>query len=166
MSTPNENAYNSQVALQALLNDKSSTGPYKAKAELNCIKIPVLFNLSTNSNKMVYYTVSVGPQINLLKSAVYELNGEDVALPGLGIEPNDLYRKVTFDGVLALGAGFNLSKHLLFTAQVRMDYGLQDVEKKDATFSFLGTDQKYYSDGRSDTHNATAALMVGFSYKL
>ena len=167
MTVTNNTAYNSEVAMQAYLNDVLTTGSYKARAELNCIKIPVLLNLATNNTKRLYYTLSAGPQINIVKTAVFEIDGEDVLLPGLNIEPNDVYRKVTIDGVLALGAGFNLSKHFSLTAQLRFDYGFQDVEQKNATFTYMGSaETKFYDKDRSATHNGTAALMVGVNYKL
>jgi len=167
MMTPNNTAYNSEVAFQAVLNNKETTGDYQAKAELNCVKIPFLFKFTTNNTKRMFYTLSAGPQANLMKSAVFEVNKEDVTLPGTDITPNDVYRRITVDGVMALGMGFNLSRHFALSTQLRFDYGFQDVEKKDATFSYEGGPQeKYYDDGRAATHNATAALMVGLSYKL
>ena len=167
METPNAAAYNNEVALQAFVNNKITTGTYQAKAELNCIKFPILFRLTTDNTKRMYYTLSAGPQVNVIKSVVYEVNKEDVELPGLSIEPNDVYRKVTFDAVLALGAGFKLSRHFALSAQARFDYGLQDVEKKDVTYTYLGIGgRKYYSDSRAATHNATGVLMIGLSYKL
>jgi hypothetical protein len=160
-------AYSSEVGMQAFLNDEVILGEYQAKAELNCIKIPVLLKLSTDNRKKIYYTVSVGPQVNFIKSVVFEVNKEDVLLPGLDVEPNDVYRKVTLDGVLALGACLKISRHFTLSAQARFDYGFQDVEKKDRTFNYMGTgDQNFYDSNRATTHNATAGLMVGLSYKL
>jgi hypothetical protein len=167
METSNPAAYNNEISLQAFLNDKMIPGKYQAKAELNCIKFPILLKLTTDNTKPVYYTVSAGPQINLIKSVVFEVNNEDLLLPGLNIEPNDVYRKITLDAVLAVGAGLKLSTHFALSAQARLDYGLQDVENKDATFSFLGAPAgKYYADSRAATHNATAALVIGLNYKL
>ena len=166
MLASNYTAYSSQVGLQAILNDKVAAGEYQAKAELNCIKIPFLFKVTTDNAKRAYASLSVGPQINIIKSAVYEVNHEDVLLPGINIEPNDVYRKVTMDGVVALGGGLNLTRHFSLTAQARFDYGFQDVEKKDQTFMLMGTSEKYYDQNRAATHNGTAALMVGVNYKL
>ena len=164
MQTGSTTGYNRIVVNQAKLNNKATTGQYQAKAELNSIKIPVLFKFSCDNTKRVYYTLSAGPQLNLLSDAVYELNNVDVLLPGVNLTPSDTYKKVTIDGVLAFGAGFNVSKHFALSAQARFDYGFQDVEKKDLNFGI--PTQSYYPSGRSGTHNATAALMLGVSYKL
>jgi hypothetical protein len=167
METNNAAAYNNEVSLQALLNGKLVSGTYQAKAELNCLKFPILLKLTTDNTKTVYYSVSAGPQVNLINSVVYEVNKEDVLLPYTDMVPNDAYRKITVDAVLAVGAGFKLSQHFALTTQVRFDYGLQDVEKKDITFDFMGSPgQKYYADSRAATHNATAAFVIGINYKL
>jgi hypothetical protein len=163
MQSGSTTAYNRLVAIQAILNHTSTEGSYQAKAELNCIKIPILFKWSTPDTNKLYYTVSAGPQINYLSSAVYELNKEDVELPGASIEPIDAYKKVTIDGVVGFGAAYNATRHLVLSAQARFDYGFEDVEKKDATYT--GT-TSYYPAGRGATHNATAGLALGLSYKL
>ncbi|MEP6674926.1 MAG: porin family protein [Ferruginibacter sp.] len=159
------NAFNHEVAIIASANNDQTAGAYQAKAELNMLKIPVLLRLSTDNSKPFYFHVNVGPQLDFLQSAVFEYNGEDVELPGTGIEPKDVYRKLTIDGVLGVGAGFKMSKHWNLLAQARFDYGVQDVEKKNSTYSFNNVQQPYYGNGRDATHNATAALMVGFNYK-
>lgn len=167
MQPTTDNAYNNQVYLQAKLNDAITTGDYKAKAELNCIKVPLLFRITSDNSKKIYNTFSFGPQLNILHSAVYEVNKEDVALKGLNITPDDVYRKTTLDGVAALGIGVNLSSQFVFSAQLRVDYGFQDVEKKDAVYSYGGVDNtKYYSAGRSGANNATAGIMLGLNYKM
>jgi Outer membrane protein beta-barrel domain len=162
MQSGSTTAYNRVVAIQAMLNNAATTGTYQAKAELNCIKIPILFKLSTVNTKSMYYTLSFGPQINYLSDAVYELNKNDVELPGSGITPIDAYKKVTVDGVVAFGVAFNVSQHFVFSAQARFDYGFEDVEKKDVTYN----NTAYYPAGRSSTHNGTAGLVFGVSYKL
>lgn len=156
-------AYNRVVAIQAMLNNVSTNGNYQAKAELNSIKIPILFKLSTPNTKKTYYTLSVGPQINYIRDAVYELNGVDVLLKGASIETIDAYKKVTIDGVVGFGLAYNASKHFVLSAQARFDYGFEDVEKKDVVYV---NSTKYYPTGRGATHNATAGLAFGVSYKL
>ncbi len=166
MESGSTSAYNRVIALQADLNDVKSSAPYKARAELNSTKIPILLRLNSDHTQSHYFTLSVGPQVNILNNAVYELNGVDVQLPGINIVPNDTYRKVTFDGVLGLGAGFDISRHCVLSTQARFDYGFQDVEKKDITYSSGGNQKNYYGSGRTSTHNGIAALMIGLSYKL
>lgn len=157
--------YNHQAAITAASNNDQTLGSYQTKAELNVIKIPVLLRLTTDNTKRVFFTLNLGPQLDLLQSAVLEYNGEDVELPGTGIEPKDAYKKATVDGVIALGADFKVSRHWDFTAQARFDKGFSDVENKDLTYNFNNVQQRYYDPNRGASHNATAALMLGFSYK-
>jgi len=158
-------AYNHEVAIIAESNDDQTVGTYQTKVELNVIKIPVLLRLATNNSKPIYFQVNIGPQLNILQSAVLEYNGEDVELPGTGIEPKDAYKKLTVDGVLGLGANFKLCKHWDLVAQARFDYGFQDVEKKSIIYNLNNIPQPYYDNNRDVSHNATGALMVGFDYK-
>ncbi len=163
MQSGSTTAYNRVVAEQAILNGAPTVGSYQAKAELNSIKIPILLKISTATKKSLFYTLSVGPQINYLSDAVYELNGNDVDLTGTGLKPIDTYKKVTIDGVLGFGLGYNASKHFVLSLGARFDYGFEDVEKKNVTYS---TSIPYYPAGRGSTHNATAGLVFGVSYKL
>ena len=167
MQPTKDKGYNNEVYLQAKLNDAVTTGSYKAKAELNCIKVPLLFRLTSNNSRKIFSTVSAGPQLNILHSAVYEVNKKDVGLTGLSITPGDAYRKTTVDGVVAVGVGVNISSQFVLSGQIRVDYGFQNVEKRDITYNYGGVEQtKYYSEGRSGTNNATAGIMVGLNYKL
>lgn len=167
MITPDDRLYNHQLAQQAMLNGDLTLGDFKARAELNCIKVPILLRFSSDSRKPLSFTLSAGPQINSIYDAVYEIEGEDVSFPGTDVTSNDMYHKVTVDGVLAVGVRYNICKHFTLSAQARGDYGFQDVEKKDATYSYQGLPrQRYYSADRAATHNGTAALMFGICYKL
>ena len=156
-------AYNRVVAIQAMANNISTAGSYQAKAELNTIKVPILLKLSTPNTDKMYYTLSVGPQINFVHDVVYELNNVDVMLPGTGLELTDVYKKTTLDGVVGFGLARNATKHLVLSAQTRFAYGFGDVEKKNITY---GTSAKnYYPSGRRPTHDAAASLVFGVSYK-
>jgi hypothetical protein len=160
----NSSSYSQQISFQAMVNNQSNVT--QAKAELNCLKIPLLLRLTSDNIKPMYYSLAIGPQLNLLRNAVFEMNDEDIELPQTNIEPTDVYKKTTVDGVLALGIGFNVSRHMDISAQARFDYGFQDAEKKDAVYTFNGNQFNYYNPNRPSSHNATAALMIGFSYKL
>jgi hypothetical protein len=158
-------AYNHEVAIIAQSNNSQTAGAYTTKLELNATKIPMLLRLSKNNSKPIYFIMNIGPQLDILQSAVLEYNGVDVVLPGTGIEPKDAYKKLTVDGVLGLGAGFKISRHWSFLAQARFDYGFTDVEKKNTNYNFNNLQQPYYASSRGASHNATAALMVGGTYK-
>ncbi len=96
-----------------------------------------------------------------------EVNRTDEDYPNTNITPINLYKTVTIDGVAQVGAGFNLTNHLVFTTMFRFDYGFEDVENKDAMISYLGgPSTHFYSTDRQATHNATAGLLVGLNFKL
>ncbi len=161
------NNYSSEVALQSFLAGEIVTGNYTALAELNFIKVPLMLSLSSDRSKVAYFNCLVGPQLNFLQGVAQEVNGKDHTYPNTNIEPKDLYKPLTLDGILALGGGLNIFSHFEVTAHLRFDYGFSDVENKDVTVSYLGLPAvNFYNDGRSSTHNATAALMVGLNFKL
>jgi hypothetical protein len=164
--TGSADAYNHQVALQQMLNSEPTAGSYKARAELNFLQIPLLLKLATNNPKPINFNMVVGPQLNILNSAVYELNEEDVELPGTNIEPNDAYKKTTIDGIIGVGLGYKISTNWQLSGQVRFDYGFQDVENKDLIYTYNNSSQNYYGSGRSSTNNGAIQLMFGISYKL
>lgn len=165
-SSGSADAYSAQVAVQEMANGETGPNAYQAKAELNFTQLPLLLKLSTSQKRNLNFNFVVGPQLNILNNAVYELNGEDVELPGTGIEPTDAYKKTTIDGIAGVGIGYKLSTHWAVSGQVRFDYGFQDVEKKDVMYSSSGTSMDYYGSGRASTHNGATQLMVGFNYQL
>jgi len=123
-------AYSSVVRLQAFQNNIVIVGDYVAKAELNYIKIPLTMSFSSDNSKPFFFTMLVGPQFNILKGVAQEVNHEDLEYPNSNITPYDLYKPITFDGILALGGAYNLSKHIVLSARIRLDYGFEDVENK------------------------------------
>ncbi|MFL5727958.1 MAG: porin family protein [Cytophagaceae bacterium] len=165
-SSTDPNVYSSLVALQANLAGDTVNGTYQARSELNCIKVPVMAKISTDNAKRLFFNVLAGPQLNMIKGVAQELNKEDQEYTGLDVDPQDLYKKVTIDGVLAFGLGLNLSSHFVLSTQARFDYGFQDVEKKNKTYDYQGSTHRFWSADRKATHNATAGLSIGVSYKL
>jgi hypothetical protein len=164
---PDPATYSSVVATQAFLNNLVITGDYAAKAELNFIKLPVMFLFSTDNTKLVYFTFSAGPQLNILYNVAQEVNHVDRDYPNTNITPIDLYKPVTINGVLELGAECNISSHIVLSANARIDYGFEDVENKNVMVSYYGAPQSaFYSPNRNATHNATAGLLIGVDYKL
>ena len=164
---PDSNAYSSVVATQLILNDKPTEGTYVALAELNYIKVPLMLSLTTDNTQPVFFTALVGPQINFLYGVAQEVNEVDLDYPHTNIEPKDLYKPLTFGGVLALGAGFNITPHLILSARFRMDYGFNDAEKKDVMVTYFGTEaERFYSTGRQSSNTITRGLMIGVDFKL
>lgn len=165
---PEKVAFSSQLQGIAAYNNVALTGSYTASTGLTCIKIPVLFRYTGNNTKKAFFNSYIGPQINILSNAAYFINDNEMSLSKISAEPKDFYKKTSVDAVLGIGAGFNLSPTLLLTANLRLDYGLMDIEQKDATYTAIGIGGKplFYPADRAATHQATGGLMVGLSYKM
>jgi hypothetical protein len=126
-----------------------------------------MFSLTSDNTKPYFFTLLVGPQFNFLEGVAQEVNHNDLEYPNSNIEPMDLYKSFTIDGVLALGGAYNLTPSLVFSARLRFDYGFNDVERKDVMVSYSGAAPiRFYSAGRQATHNITEALMLGLDFKL
>jgi len=163
----NSATYAQVVSDQAYLNNLVVAGNYAAKAELNFIKIPVMFSLTTDNTAPIFLSFKVGPQINSIYNVAQEVNHTDEGYPNTNITPIELYKTVTLDGVAEIGLGFNLSAHWVLSTQLRFDYGFEDVENKDVMVSYNnGPSQRFYSSDRQSTNNATAGLLVGLDFKL
>lgn len=166
-SPPDGATYSSVVSTQLFLNNEIIVGDYVALSELNYIKFPVMLSLMSDNTKPLFFTLQAGPQINLLYDVAQEVNHTDHDYPNSSITPNDLYKSVTIDGILAVGAGYNLTSHLVLSARFRFDYGFEDVENKDVMVSYYGAPPvHFYSSARQATHNATAGLQIGLDFKL
>jgi hypothetical protein len=166
-SSPDPATYSSVVSTQVLLNNTVIVGDYVALAELNYIKLPVMLSLSTDNSKPIFFNMLVGPQINFLQGVAQEVNHNDLDYPNTNIEPKDLYKSVTINGVLALGAGYNISPKLVLSARLRFDYGFQDVENKNVMVSYYKVAPvRFYSANRQATNNITGGLMLGLDFKL
>jgi hypothetical protein len=164
---PDAATYSSVVSTQVFLNNTIVVGDYVAKAELNYVKVPIMVSLTSDNTKPLFFTLLVGPQLNILEGVAQEVNHTDLEYPNSNIAPNDLYKAVTINGVLALGGAYNISPQLVLSARFRFDYGFEDVEKKDAMVSYNGAAPiHFYSAERQATHNVTGALMLGLDFKL
>jgi hypothetical protein len=159
--------YSSVVKTQLSLNNMVIVGDYVAKSELNYIKIPLMISLTSDNTKQFFLTLLAGPQLNFLVNVAQEVNHQDTDYPNSNINPNDLYKSITINGVLAIGSGYNLNSHLVLSARVRVDYGFDDVEKKDLMVSYYGAAPvRFYSSNRQATHNFTIGLLLGLDFKL
>ena len=139
---------------------------YTAETKFTNIKIPILFRYTGNTDKKVYFHSFIGPQIDMISAVSYSVNGNNMWFKGSDQQASDMYKKMTIDGVLGVGAGINITSNIVLTADLRLEYGLGDVEKKDATLSFGGvTAGNFYGSGRSATNSDSAGLMIGLTYK-
>jgi len=159
--------YSLVVRRQLDLNNLESSGNYVAKAELNYIKIPLMISITSDNTRQFFFTLQAGPQFNFLVDVAQEVNHHDLDYPNSNINPIDLYKSFTINGVLAVGSAYNLSSHLILSAKVRVDYGFDDVEKKDIMFSYYGAAPvPFYSADRQTTHSLTVGLLLGLDFKL
>jgi hypothetical protein len=159
--------YSAVVERQISLNGIIIAGDYVALAELNYIKVPIMFSLTTDNTQPFFLSLMVGPQIEFLHGVAQEVNAEDLDYPNSSVTPADLYNSVTLSGVLAVGASYNVSSHWIFSARLRFDYGFTDAEKKDVMVSYSGAPAvRFYSTDRSAVHSETAGLLLGVDFKL
>ena len=147
-------------------NNVAFTGNYTADISTTCIKIPLLFRYTGNNTKKVYFSLFIGPQIDMINSVNVQVNGQSVSLAAYNVKEEDLYKKTTVDAVLGLGVGINLPANLVLSAHLRLDYGLGDVENKSETISAFGSSVKVYNSARAATNNATGGLLLSLNYKL
>jgi len=166
-SPPDAATYSSVVSTQISLNNTVIVGDYVAKAELNYIKLPIMLSLTSDNTKPLFFTLLVGPQFNFLEGVAQEVNHNDLEYANSNIEPIDLYKFFTINGVLAFGGAYNITANMVLSARLRFDYGFDDVEKKDVMVSYSGAVPiRFYSPERQATHNITEALMIGLDFKL
>jgi hypothetical protein len=150
----------------ATQNNIPFNGNYTADVFLNYIKIPFLFRFNMNNTKRVFFSLFIGPQIDLLSSATIKINGQTASLAADNLTATDVYKKTEVDGVLGLGLGVNLTKNLVLTGHLRFDYGFGDAENKSETYSSGGTTYDFYNPKRVATNNATGGGMISLNYKL
>ncbi len=175
-------SYASIVAFQLRDSYNPSIGGFPdtnftEKVSLTYLKIPVLFKLTSNSEKSFFFYMNAGPEFNILLTASQSLNGKTVNYTSLkpmiyNFTTKQLYESSGVDAVLNLGAGYNLTSNFVLTAQVNFDYGLTDAEDKNFEFyppngtgGISTTGERVYATNRSTTNNATVGLRLGLVYK-
>jgi len=136
---------------------------FTAKVSLTYLKIPILFKLTSNSDKSAFFYMNIGPEFNILVSATQTLNGSHFSYSTYNFTTKQLYKSSGIDLVLNLGAGFHLSSNLILTTQINFDYGLTDAENK--SFVIPGTSSHAFPSNRSTNPNGTAGLRLGLAYK-
>ncbi len=165
VTTPDTNALSTLFAGLAKINQIDMSGNYTADIALGTFKVPVMFRYTGDRSKKVYFTAYIGPQLNWLNFVTYHVNKFEAPVKKLIGSSTQFYNTMTVDGVLGIGAGFNIGPNVILTTTARADYGFQDVEKKDVMFAFEGGGaNRLYSMGRSKTNNMTAGVQVGISY--
>ncbi|RKR80716.1 outer membrane protein with beta-barrel domain [Mucilaginibacter gracilis] len=155
-----------QINALAEANNIAMSGNYTAEVKISCTKIPILFRYTGDATKKVYFNSFAGPQVTLVNGVSLSVNDKETPLMGMSNQPANFYNKVLIDGVLGLGAGFNLSEKLSLAANLRLEYSFSDAENKSAMFTNVdGRSQKYYPDGRTANHSASGGLMIECRYR-
>ena len=166
ISSANKGILSNEFKNLASANNISFSGNYTAGITLTCIKIPILFRYTGNSTRKCYFSSFIGPQIDMLSSATMQVNGQNASFTAYNVKTEDLYKKMTVDAVLGVGAACNLSDHIVLSVHFRLDYGLGDVENKSESISAAGSTVKFYASTRAATHNATGGGLISLNYKL
>ena len=162
VNNPDPNVLSGLFYNLAYLNNINLTNNYTAEIKLTNIKIPFLFRYTGNTDKKVFFHSFIGPQMDMVTGVKYYVNGTETPFKNESIQPKDVYKKMTIDGVLGIGAGMNLTSNLMLSADLRLEYGMGDIEDKSASD---GSGGKFYPSGRSATNNAAGGLMVALTYK-
>ena len=168
------------------------TRVFTDEIRLRYIKFPLMFRVTTNTDRKTAFVFQVGPQLDYLVSVKQfigntnyphnnQLPADPPGQPDFYNVPDRYYtyESLVYDVAGGIGAEvklrYNLKMHLLF----RADYSLVDIENKDATFDvyengnvttvkFYESEYVYphYKGNRPKSSNLTAGLLIGFSYVL
>ncbi len=122
----------------------------------------MLFRYTGDNTKKTYFSSFIGPQIDMLSAASVQVNSQNASFSKFNTTATDLYKKTTLDAVFGVGVGINLSKNLVLSGHLRLDYGLGDAEDKSVTVG----GGKLYNSARAATHNATGGALIGLTYRL
>jgi hypothetical protein len=111
------------------------------------LKIPVLIHFNTNSDEVVYFQGTFGPQFGVLLSAKNEF-------AGLEIDVKDDFESLNIGLVLGFGLGFNVHENFKINAGLRFDGALTSATDSKGIF------------GTEKTTNVTGGVELGFIYVL
>jgi opacity protein-like surface antigen len=129
---------------------------YEGKQNIKYLKIPVLIHFNTNSEEVVYFQGSFGPQFGLLLAA----KAEDFA--GGSTDNKEAFKSLNIGLVLGFGLGFNVHENFKIHAGLRFDGAFADAEDKDSAYWLT---QPGGAD-REVTRNVTGGVELGFIYVL
>ncbi len=166
-ATPDPKVFSTQLAGLAAANKIDITGNFNARVALQTVQIPVLFRYTGDRTNKIFFSSYIGPEFNMFNTAVFHINGYEAPPTNYSVQPQNMYNRMTVDGVIGAGAGFNLAPNCVLMTTFRLDYGFQDIENKNLMFSYNGgPSEKYYGTGRGVTNSGAAGVIVTLSYKL
>jgi hypothetical protein len=159
---------------------------------LRYIKMPFLAKWTTDATQKLAFMAEGGIQPGFMIEADEIRSNQQVYPNGPGVGPNgeplyvtynqyperkDTYKAFQLWGVLGVGTEIKLRYNVKLNLTLRTEYGLTDVEDKNATYARTilnqTTQQPFYSprsdrpsftDNRPSTHWITAGLNIGITY--
>ncbi len=156
---------------------------------LRYVKLPLMFKISTNTERKYAFYFQAGPQFSYLLSVKeYDNNPAYPHEATLPIDPPgepdyynvpnryDTFNPYVIGAVAQIGLEIKLRFNVKMHAALRVDYGFTDVENKNAKYTVYqnGVAQEvpfyssytlpHYKDPRPPTNPLTAGLLIGFSY--
>jgi opacity protein-like surface antigen len=128
----------------------TSFGEDGAQLKVKYLKIPILLHFNTNSEEVVYFQGTFGPQFGVLLSGEIQ---DPSNLIG-DIDVKDELESLNIGLVLGFGLGFNVHENFKINAGLRFDGALTSATNEDGIF------------GSEKTTNVTGGVEVGFIYVL
>ncbi len=168
----------------------TETFRFTDEIRLRYLKIPVMFRLSTNTERKTAFTFQVGPQLSYLVSVKQyvgntnyphnnQLPRDPEGEPDFYNVPDryNTYETLVFDVAGGIGVEVKLRYNLKMHLQFRADYSLSDTENKEASYDVYQNGQvtnvkfydspytyPHYTGNRPKSSNLTGGLLLGFSY--
>ena len=144
---------------------------------LEYFKVPLLFGFQTGGAEppKVTFSFMVGGQASFLtKAKIYDNNDTPIMpIPSNVTSYPDAfeqYAPIVYSGVADFGFDFQLDEALEMNLHLRGEYGITDVENKDASFRLTEggqtTEFMFYPENRATTNSISASLVVGLTYHL
>lgn len=119
--------------------------------KVDYIKIPLLFVYTTRPSTFMFLG-KIGPQLNILSSAKISpaiVNSTTIS------DNKKQFENAVFGAAASAGVRYAIMDNLWLDASIRYDLSFTNVENKN---------YEHYPAGRSDTHNMTTGLEIGFNY--
>lgn len=126
------------------------------RRSLTYVKIPLLIHMSSDPDAPAMFVLEIGPQFGLLLKGQHYLNGD---LVDVGYDFKQVYMPNEIEVAWAIGADIRLNDYVVLNLHHRGDYGIADVENKDATIFGL----PYYPADRLKANNLNLGFNVGLT---
>lgn len=144
---------------------------------LEYFKVPLMVGFQTGGEEppKVTFSFMVGGQASFLtKANIYDNNDVPIMPVPANItsypDAFEQYAPVVYSGVADFGFDFQLDEALEMNLHLRGEYGISDVENKDASYRFTEggqtTEFPFYYNDRPTTNSISASLVVGLTYHL